>query len=111
MPANPFTPGDIVSVVHRNGVGEGVLWRVKDATGAKIRIVPIYTVTGASVLNPKTIDCHNAQLWTLTELGFARVELDRLIRGFVALKAGACTLDDLESNEMVPGVEPPSTSV
>lgn len=60
------------------------------------------------MLNPKTIEHHNAQLWTLVELGFARVELDNLIRGFVAQKAGTCTLEDLESSEMIPqGVEQP----
>lgn len=110
MQSNTLVPGDIVSMVHRNGSGEGVLWRVQRLVGTtRVRIIPIFTATGGSVLNPKTIDYRSVERLSLSDMCFVRNELDRIIQGYVKFMSGACSLEELENDWSEGPIEQPAS--
>lgn len=77
---NTFEVGDVVSCVHANGVGEGVLWSVVKVEAKWIWIEPAYCVTGKSVLRRKKLPWYGVKGWETTDLCLARIKLDNLIR-------------------------------
>jgi hypothetical protein len=77
---NPYQPGDIVSMAHfNNGVGEGVLWRVKKADKVWIWVEPVWAVTGPSVLRDKRIQWQEADAINLVQLASAFAQLGNII--------------------------------
>ncbi len=85
---------DLVTVVHSNGVGEGVIWRVIKSDRLYLRIAPVYTATGSSVLRPKRVTWHSVERMTLGQLSEARRILDQLfIRQFHVESVGELPKD------------------
>lgn len=80
---NPYKVGDIVTVVHFNGSGEGILWRVVRVKGSYLKLQPTYTVTGPSVLREKRVQYHAVSPVDLVELCSARAQLDNIINDIV----------------------------
>lgn len=76
---NPYKPGDIVSMAHFNGAGEGVLWRVKKADRIWIWIEPTWCVTGPSVLRDKKVQYNQVDVPDLVTLGSAYAQLGNII--------------------------------
>ena len=80
---NPYHTGNVVTMVHFNGSGEGVLWRVKRVRGVYLKLEPLFTVTGPSILKEKRVAWHAVSPVDLVELCTARAELDNIIRDVV----------------------------
>lgn len=70
-----------------NGAGEGVLWRVKSIDGQWIRIEPLLTLTGPSVLNPKRVAWHEVKPADIAVLGTAYVALANIMQDLVRLRS------------------------
>jgi len=78
-------------MVHYNGTGEGVLWRVNKVTGSWVHLEAIYAVTGPSVLRPKRVQHSSVQLVDVVQLCAARAQLDNIINDIVKLRSGEAT--------------------
>lgn len=74
-------------MVHFQGTGEGVLWRVVKVDGQWIRIEPMFTVTGPSVLKPKRVAWHEVKPAQIVDLGAAYVELQHIMQDLVRLRS------------------------
>lgn len=74
-------------MAQANGAGEGVLWRVVKVDGQWIRIEPMFTVTGPSVLNPKRVAWHEVKPADIVTLGTAYVELRNIMQDLVRLRS------------------------
>ena len=83
----PYLVGEVVTMAHANGSGEGVLWHVTEVSGRFIRIEPLLTLTGPSVLNPKRVSCHEVKPADIAVLGGAYAQLANIIRGIVRLRS------------------------
>ena len=70
-------------MVHFNGSGEGILWRIKKVEAHYLKLEAYYTVTGGSVLKDKRVTWHSVQPVDLVELCTARAQLDNIIRDIV----------------------------
>lgn len=79
--SNPYKVGDVISCVHGNGAGEGVLWSVIKVKAMCIWIDPVFCVTGDSVLRRKKVSWHSVTKWETSDLCLARIKLDSVIRG------------------------------
>lgn len=108
MQSNPLIPGDLITMSMANGTGEGIIWRIKKVIGERIKIEVIWSGTGASVLRPKLVHWRDVEKLSLIDLGLLRQSLDGLIQGYVKLKSGAVTLDELESEENSKRIDQPS---
>lgn len=91
---NPYRPGDLCTVTHSNGAGEGVLWQVIAVKGAFIRIKPVFTITGESVLRAKRIEYHGVQGVNLVQLCDMRRQFDEFIQAIVKQRSGAGPIEE-----------------
>ena len=86
--------GDIVALVDRegsdNGSGDGILWRVDQIKGRKLRVVPCWCATGATKLRPKWVGVARQHLG-FVRLGELRMQLDDMCRQALAHEAGLKT--------------------
>jgi len=80
---NPYKVDDVVTVVHSNGSGEGILWKVTKVKGLMLTIQPVFTVTGPSVLHVKRMLCHCVKPADVLQLCTARMQLDNIINDIV----------------------------
>lgn len=81
---NPYKVGDWVTMVHSNGAGEGIIWRVVKIVGAKrnsiLKIQPFFTPTGDSVLNSKAVNFRAVRPFTLIDMCALRQRVDQIIQ-------------------------------
>lgn len=75
-------------MVHFNGSGEGILWRVIDVRMSTVKIAPLFSVTGQSVLKPKRVNFHEVEPADIVQLGSAYLELQHVIQDLVRLRSG-----------------------
>jgi hypothetical protein len=85
---NPYQVGDVVTVTHFNGVGEGILWRVRKSQGIWVWIEPFFTVTGPSVLRGKKVQYNQVDDPDLIQLVSAYAQLGNIIAD-IARRRGA----------------------
>ena len=84
---NPYLVGEVVTMAQFNGAGEGVLWRVIKVDGMFIKIEPLLTLTGPSVLNPKRVSCWEVKPADIASLGSAYAQLANIINDIVKLRS------------------------
>lgn len=84
---NPYCVGEVVTMAQFNGSGEGILWRVIKVDGTWIRIEPMLTATGPSVLNPKRVSCWDVKPADIAVLGAMYAELANIINDLVRLRS------------------------
>ena len=85
---NRWKVGDVVSMVHFNGAGEGVLWQVKKVSGVYVTIEAIMTLTGPSVLRRKTVSYHQVDAPDLVQLASVYARLGTLIADIARSRQG-----------------------
>lgn len=93
MTKNPHKPGDLCTMVHSNGAGEGVIWIVETSNGAYVRIRPAFTTTGVSVLRTKRVMFYNVDPLSLLQLCELRRKFDEFIQDIVKQRGGGGTVD------------------
>lgn len=83
--------GEFVTHVHWNGAREGVIWQVLAHKGSKVRIDPIFTVTGPSILKAKWVHYSEIELIDLVTLGSSRAQIDIIIQELVRRRSSEVT--------------------
>jgi hypothetical protein len=87
-PRNPHRVGHVVTCIKWNATGEGILWAVTKVKGAQVRIEPLLTLTGPSVLKPKWVDYDECRAADILQLGSAYAQLGNLIQDIVRYRSG-----------------------
>lgn len=90
---NPYKPGDLCTMTHHNGAGEGILWQVIAVKGAFIRIKPAFAITGPSVLRAKRVEYHAVQGINLVQLCELRHQFDEFIQSIVKQRSTSETVE------------------
>lgn len=95
---NKYRLGDLCTMIHSNGAGEGIIWVVVKVEGVWLRVAPAYVVTGPSVLNAKKVYHYSVKALSLLQLCELRRQFDEFIQGIVSQRSGETISIDAEKS-------------